>query len=208
MINLGTTLTLSTFCLSRLVFRVKKLTVLKSGYFLCYKMGVEENERSSFLSMFCYRDVCVYRYRDLCICTHIEICVWSLLRIYFCILLKFTLEPQMLICCNILWCKKVEQKVKHLIQPDWQWPWNRPVGRVRAGKYLLCWWGKKTPVIICELRYYLPSLQFYWAIHSYNVLSTGFDWKRERQGECVHLLSYNLSVPKLLCIIHCGMYCR
>lgn len=35
--------------------------------------------------------------------------------------------------------------------------------------------GGTPPVIICELRHYLPSLQFYWAIHSYNVPSVGLD---------------------------------
>lgn len=102
MINLGTTLTLSTFFLSRLVFRVKKLTVLKSGYFLCYKM--EWKKMKGAVSSQCFAIG-----MRVCIDTEIYVFVHTykyvsgaFLRIYFCVLLKFTLEPQMLICCNIL----------------------------------------------------------------------------------------------------------
>lgn len=67
MINLGTTLTLSTFCLSRLVFRVKKLTVLKSGYFLWYK--TERKKMEGAVSFQCFAI-------GMCVCIDIEIYVF------------------------------------------------------------------------------------------------------------------------------------
>jgi len=54
--------------------------------------------------------------------------------------------------------------------------------------------------------YFLCSLIGQFILN--NVLSTGFDWKQERQSDCVHLLSNNLSTPKLLRRIPCGMFCR